>query len=1029
MKYIQRIGVFLILLFAFCASVLAQSWHPLANKAPFRAGVPLLLTDGSVLVHDFGSSNWWKLSPDLTGSYQNGTWTQAASLPTTYAPLYYASAVLADGRVIIVGGEYNNFSAVWTNQGAIYDSVANTWTMLPAPPGWLQIGDAQSVVMPDGKFMIGNPFDKRMAILDPTTLTWTTLNGIGKADRFDEEGWTLLPDGTIITMDAILNPATEKYIPWLDTWISAGSTLQSLVNPASQEMGPTVLLPSGSMLAFGATGHNALYTPGVSPTDPGAWISVPDFPILGGLQLDIADGPACLLPNGNVLAGASPGIFQTNTRFFEFDGSSLIPEPATPNSPTNSSYQGNMLMLPTGQVLYTDFSNDIEIYTPIGGPNPAWKPTITNCPVVLAPSQQFTIEGTQFNGLSQCSSYGDDSGNATNYPLVRITNMVTGDVQYCRTSNHSTMAVATGSALTSTTVDVPANIEPGTSGVEVVTNGIASAMAFVTIGSGTDIPIISSLSPTSVQANLGDLNLTVNGFQFKEGDSINWIAGGITTSVPATFVSVNQLTAVIPASLTLDPGTVSIKVTRLDGSLSNAATFTVTTDAPILTSLSPNSVMASEPDVTVTLTGSRFRSDDIVSWTKGGVTTSLTSAFVSSTQVTVLVPSALTVDQGSATIQVTNVRGRSSAAVPFTVTTDVPAISNITPSSIPAFSGDTTIVVTGVRFRSDDILRWTANGVTTPLVTTFVSSTQMSAIVPATLLTSNLPPSVTIIDRRGQVSNAFAISITNPIPIVTSLNPSTKPFGSPQFALTINGNLFMQGATVSWRINGVKTQLAATYVSPTKMTAVVPAALMVAPGKASVTVGNPAPGGGEAGLTLLVTGNVTLRSITPTQTAINQPFTMTLRGTGFLTRAKAIVGSSSIAMTIISDTQATASIPASAVSALGPMNVSVQNPDGAISGSVVLTVVNGVPVLNSVTPNVITAGGPTFTLTLDGTNFVSASKARWNGTNLVTTYVSPNQLTAVVPAALFVNRGQYTVDVQNPAPGGGTSKVVKVTAN
>ena len=85
----------------------AQTWTPLTHQPTFGAGTALLLTDGTVMVQDaaFASPNhWWKLKPDSSGSYVNGTWTQLASLPSGYDPLYYASAVLADGRVVIVGG-------------------------------------------------------------------------------------------------------------------------------------------------------------------------------------------------------------------------------------------------------------------------------------------------------------------------------------------------------------------------------------------------------------------------------------------------------------------------------------------------------------------------------------------------------------------------------------------------------------------------------------------------------------------------------------------------------------------------------------------------------------------------------------------------------------------------------------------------------------------------------------------------------------------------------------------------------------
>src|SRR5215831_20645721 len=87
--------------------IAAQSWSALNNKASFAAGTALLLTDGTIMVHHTDAGEWWKLTPDIFGSYVNGTWKQMATLPSGYGPLYYASAVLPDGRLLIEGGEYN----------------------------------------------------------------------------------------------------------------------------------------------------------------------------------------------------------------------------------------------------------------------------------------------------------------------------------------------------------------------------------------------------------------------------------------------------------------------------------------------------------------------------------------------------------------------------------------------------------------------------------------------------------------------------------------------------------------------------------------------------------------------------------------------------------------------------------------------------------------------------------------------------------------------------------------------------------
>jgi sugar lactone lactonase YvrE len=91
------------------------------------------------------------------------------------------------------------------------------------------------------------------------------------------------------------------------------------------------------------------------------------------------------------------------------------------------------------------------------------------------------------------------------------------------------------------------------------------------------------------------------------------------------------------------------------------------------------------------------------------------------------------------------------------------------------------------------------------------------------------------------------------------------------------------------------------------------------------------------------------------------------------------------------------------------------------TSSVTLTVGQPVPTVTTVSPTSAITGGATFTLTVNGTNFVSASVVKWNTTSLTTTFVNSTQLTAAVPASLISTGGATTVTVFNPAPGGGTS--------
>jgi hypothetical protein len=160
--------------------------------------------------------------------------------------------------------------------------------------------------------------------------------------------------------------------------------------------------------------------------------------------------------------------------FLEFDGTALasVANPPNADSPT---YVGRLLPLPTGEVLWArEDHGDMYLYLNSEPPQDAWRPLVTTSPAAVAPGAVFTLSGQQFNGLSQAQGYGDDYEAATNYPLVRLRNVKSGAIRYCRTSGHSTMGVATGGATVSTQVTVPSDLDPGEYELVVVANGIPS---------------------------------------------------------------------------------------------------------------------------------------------------------------------------------------------------------------------------------------------------------------------------------------------------------------------------------------------------------------------------------------------------------------------------------------------------------------------------------------------------------------------------------------------------------------------------
>lgn len=465
------------------------TWKKLASSPNFSTSTMLLLTDGSVMCQQSGGVNWSKLTPDSQGNYVNGTWTPLAPMINTR--LYYASAVLADGRIIVCGGEYSNAGVAngsnqqnETNRCEIYDPVTDTWTTINPPAGWTNMGDAASCLLPDGRLLVGYYTGTKTAIYDPVAATWTA--GPNKGASASEETWTLLPDQTVLTVQCSSRPNAEKYVAAANAWVSAGTLPVNLVEAASLEIGPAVLMPDGRTFCVGATNHTALYTPPPIANQPGTWAAGPDFPDIAGKTIGAKDAPACLLPNGNVLLVGGPvdgtaGAYMAPTYFFEFDGTNLV-RVTDPANSTGTPYQGRMLVIPTGQVLFVAETNDIYCYTPGGVPDDSWRPGITSISGAIFAGSSYTLQGRQLNGLSQAVAYGDDATMATNYPIVRL-EFRNGDVFYCRTSNHSSMGVATGSALHTTEFYVPLQAPKfGNANLVVIANGIESKPFPVSIG-------------------------------------------------------------------------------------------------------------------------------------------------------------------------------------------------------------------------------------------------------------------------------------------------------------------------------------------------------------------------------------------------------------------------------------------------------------------------------------------------------------------------------------------------------------------
>lgn len=622
MKLVRKLAITSAVLFALLAVSNAQTWTPLTNQPGANLGVMLQLRDGRILAHEEqggDSTAWHILTPDSTGSYVSGTWSSGGHLPSNYAPWFFGSQVLLDGKsVVIEGGEYNHGSQDWTNLGAIgtISGSTLTWTANSAPAGWSGLGDAESVVLADGTYMQSNCCSPQNALFNGPN-SWTATGPVNQSSN-DESGFTLLSNNLVLTVDAKsdsncgTSQGSELYDQGTGLWSCGPPTPVKLYNPSDEELGAAVLMYNNQVLQFGGN----IVATAIYDVASNTWAAGPT-PANG---LNQADGPAALEPNGKVLAMLSPGLFKGGCQFVEYDPvARTLTNTANPtNCPSDSSYVGHLMILPTGQIMFTDFSGLVEVYTPAAGVVSGVAPTIN--PVngsVGSPSANNILTGTQLNGLSENNAYGDDYQGATNYPLVRFVQVAApNNIYYATTHDESTHSIAPSTS-NSTKFDVPGSIPAGNYNLYAVANGIESNPVIVDVVAGPDFSLSANPNTLSItQGSSGTSLITVvpvNGFSGSVNLSASTLPSGITAAFAPNPTTTNS-TLTLTASPTAAIRTSTITITGAAGTGTHTTAIQLTVAAgtgPVVT-LAPTSLAfgnvvvgatSAQKSVTLTNTG------------------------------------------------------------------------------------------------------------------------------------------------------------------------------------------------------------------------------------------------------------------------------------------------------------------------------------------------------------------------------------------------------------------------------------------
>ena len=444
-------------------------------------------------------------------------------------------------------------------------------------------------------------------------------------------------------------------------------------------------------------------------------------------------------------------------------------------------------------------------------------------------------------------------------------------------------------------------------------------------------PTISSLSPSSVTAGSAGYTLTVNGTYFQLGAVVNWNGSPLTT----TRVSTTQLTASVSAALIDEGGTAIVNVSNPDGQASSDSSETINFPAPSLTSISPSSAVAGGATFTLDLTGTSFYSSSVARWNGSDLSTT----FVSRTHLQATVPSSLLVagPAASVTVLTPTPGGGTSGAQSFVIDNPVPTLINTSPNQVAAGAPSFTLTANGVDFVSGATINW--NG--TPLTTTFVSSTQLTATVDASNVVDGGTVNISVSNPTpgGGTSGNVGFDILNPVPSLTSVTPTKSVAGTTGFTVTANGTNFVASATVNWNGSALPT----TFVSSTKLTATVGASQVAMAGTSSVSVTNPAPGGGTTSTKSIVVNNPVpkLVKVYPISTPAGGPdFTITVKGAKFFTTSVVRFNGVDLTTSFVNSGTLTATVPSGLIATAGSIDVTVFNPTpgGGVSTPVPFTV-------------------------------------------------------------------------------------------
>ncbi len=432
------------------------------------------------------------------------------------------------------------------------------------------------------------------------------------------------------------------------------------------------------------------------------------------------------------------------------------------------------------------------------------------------------------------------------------------------------------------------------------------------------VPVISSMTPTNVSTGSPDFILSVKGKNFLNSSEILWNGNLVNTD----YISSTELQAAIPTALVSAAGAVSVTVFTPGpgGGTSTALTFTIAAATVTVEGFEVGSKTSyAAADVTLS-TGSWNLSNALIG-------TSSSDRRIGAACARVKINGTMTMNfdlkSGAGTVAIKHAKYGRDGAVQWGLWYSTDSGNNWSQADSAVTTTDTLLSTAIFHINKSGLVRFSIHKIDTS--STFRVNIDSIAI------------------------QSFGSSTANPIPILTSISPTTDTVGAGDLTITVNGNNFIDSTYVTW--NG--TKLATTKVSSTQLTAIVPAAKFIQRGTASVAVFTP-NGGTSSSISFSIEPGINspppaLNYFSPIAcSAGSDAFNITVTGTDFVSKSVVKWNDTELATTYLSQRQLMALVPANLLTSAGTANITVYSapPQGGTSVSRTFTIVTG-PVASS----------------------------------------------------------------------------------